>query len=139
MSIWLRMLKRDITTGCGNNAGALSRVQAEIDGGNYTVLPDRHICHDLSQGTLCMYLLHRIITTGVTQLSYLVTSCDTLLSGAENRENALYHCRQMMQLMLAADRLVGDFFSPELLQELNPRLQKGRQGDRRRDSRRGDQ
>ena len=81
----MRMLKRDITTEDGNNAGALSRVQADIDGGDYIVLRDRHICHDLSHGTLCMYLLHRIITTGVNQLSYLVASCDTLLSGLENR------------------------------------------------------
>ena len=81
------MLKRDITTEGGNNAGALSKVQADINGGDYTVLRDRHICHDLSQGTLCMYLLHRVITTGVTQLSYLVASCDTLLSGVENRDS----------------------------------------------------
>ena len=81
----MRMLKRDITIEDGNNAGGLSRVQADIDGGDFTVLRDRHICHDLSKGTLCMYLLHRIITTGVTQLSYLVTICDTLLSGADNR------------------------------------------------------
>ena len=41
--------------------------------------------------------------------------------------------------MLAADRLVGDFFSPELLQELDPSLLGGRQGDRRRDNLREDQ
>ena len=45
---------RDITIEGGNNAGALSKVQADINGGDYTVLRDRHICHDLSQGTLCM-------------------------------------------------------------------------------------
>ena len=41
--------------------------------------------------------------------------------------------------MLAADRLVGDFFSPELLQELDLSLRGGRQGDRRRDNIRGGQ
>ena len=46
---------------------------------------------------------------------------------------------QMMQFMLAADRLVGDFFSPELLQELDPSLRGGRQEDRRRGSIRGSQ
>ena len=58
------MLKRDITIEGGNNEEALARVQADINGGDFIVLPDRHICHDLSQGTLCMYLLHRVITTG---------------------------------------------------------------------------
>ena len=133
MSIWLRMLKRDIITEGGNNAGALSKVQADIDGGIYTVLTDLHICHNLSKGTLCMYLLHRVITTGVTQLSDLVASCDSLLSGIENRESAIDHCRQMMQFMLAADRLVGDFFSPELLQELDPSLQGGRKAQRQQE------
>ena len=135
----MRMLKRYITTEGGNNAGALSRVHADIDGGDYTVLRDRHICHDLSQGTLCMYILNRVITTGVTQLSDREASCDTLLSGVENRESAIDLCRQMMQFMLAAERLAGDFFSPELVQELDHSLKEGRQGERRRDTRRGDQ
>ena len=133
------MLKRDITTEGGNNAGALAKVQADIDGGIYIVMRDHHICHDISQGTLCMYLLHRLITTGVVQLSDLDAGCETLLSGAENRESALVHCCQQMQFMLAADRLVGEFFSPELLQELDPSLRGGIQGDRRRDNLRGDQ
>ena len=92
MAIWLRMLKRDITTEGGNNAGALTKVQADIDDGIYTVMRDHLICHDLSQGTLCMYLLHRLITTGVFQLSDLEAGCETLLSGAENRESTLDQC-----------------------------------------------
>ena len=71
-------------------------MQADIDGGFYTVMRDHHICHDLSLGTLCMYLLHRLITTGVFQLSDLEAGCETLLSGAENRENALVHCYKLM-------------------------------------------
>ena len=126
MAIWLRMLKRDITTGGGNNAVALARVQADIDGGVYTVLRDHLISRDLSQGTLCMYLLHRLITTGVFLLSDLDAGCDQLLSGAENRENALVHCCKMMQFMLAADRLAGDFFSQGMLQLLDPSLMGGR-------------
>ena len=90
------MLKRDITTEGGNNAGALTKVQADIDGGTYTVMRDHLISHDLSQGTLCMYLLHRLITTGVFQLSDLDAGCDHLLSGAENRESALDHCCKLM-------------------------------------------
>ena len=43
-----------------------------------------------------MYLLHRLITTGVFQLSDLEVGCETLLSGAENRENALVHCCKLM-------------------------------------------
>ena len=101
-------------------------MQADIDGGDFIVLPYRHMYHDLSQGKLFMYLLNRVITTGVAQLSDLVASCDTLLSGVENRESAIDHCRQMMQFMLAEDRLAGDFFSLELLQELEPSLQGGR-------------
>ena len=48
MAIWLRMLKRDITTEGGNNAGALNKVQADIDGGTYTVMRDHLISHDIS-------------------------------------------------------------------------------------------
>ena len=96
MAIWVRMLKRDITTEGGNNAGALTKVQADIDGGTYTVMRDHFISDDISQGTLCMYLLHRLITTGVFQLSDLEAGCETLLSGAENRESALVTCCQLM-------------------------------------------
>ena len=38
--------------------------------------------------------------------------------------------------MLAADRLAGDFFSPELLQQLDPSLVEGREGARPRDNNR---
>ena len=65
LDIWLRMLKKDITIEGGNNAEALARVQADIDGGDLIVVPNRNICYDLSQRTLCMYLLHRVITTGL--------------------------------------------------------------------------
>ena len=58
-------------------------------------------------GTLCMYILHRLIATSDNKVGTLVRSCPQLMHEEVEGRPAADHCRLMMQFALAADRLTG--------------------------------
>jgi hypothetical protein len=90
------------------------RVQEDLDNSAYTISQAMHFhASEVSPGILCMYFLHRLLTTANTQRGGLVASGTHLMNGIQDGCTAADHCRQMMQFSLAADRLLGEFFSPE--------------------------
>ena len=90
------------------------RVQEDLDNSAYTISQAMHFqASEVSPGILCMYFLHRLLTTANTQRGGLVASGTYLMDSIQDGCTAADHCRQMMQFSLAADRFLGEFFSRE--------------------------
>ena len=112
LKVWLRMLQRDIRDQTPD--ARLAREEAESDAVRDDWVTSTHkslVAAAMTPGTLCMHLLHIMLTTGRYDSDYLREKRNLLQQEIEGGESAANHSRQMMQFSLAADRLVGESFS----------------------------
>ena len=95
-----------------------------------TPLRDFHIikqtqytASEVTPGVLCMFFIRMLVSTANSQISTLRANHTLFQTGEVEGVAAADHIRGVMQLSLAADRILGSFFDPEGLEEegLNPR------------------
>ena len=72
----------------------------------------------MTAGVACMYILQVMLQTGRYHTKDLQIRYSYLSGAVEGQYSAVAHTRHMMQLALAANRLVGTTFSEEVTRRL---------------------
>ena len=121
MQIWLRMLQRDIAGQEPDAVQARKKAEQDEDRDEEDHGMRGYECLDsesMTPGTLGMHMLHEMLTAGTYHGDTLVEKYSFLMQGIKGGIPAADHSRQLMQLALAANKLVGDSFSKEVEAQL---------------------
>ena len=113
------MLLRDIRNQGFDIEQARRRAQVDAEKDDYYILEPAHLDSNwVTAGVACMYILQVMLQTGRYHIEDLQIRYSYLSGAVEGQHSAVAHTRHMMQLALAANRLVGTTFSDEVTKRL---------------------
>ena len=119
MRIWTRMLLRDIPSQGFDIEQVRRRAQVDAEKDDYYIMEPAHLdSNRMTAGVACMYILQVMLQTGRYHTEDLQIRYSYLSGAVEGQHSAVAHTRHMMQLALAANRLVGTTFSDEVTRRL---------------------
>ena len=102
--------------------------QLDITNGYFTKgQPDHFNASEVTPSVLCTFFYHSLLSTANSQIGPLRVIMRHLESDIEDGCSAADHCRALMLFSFSADSIIGEFFAPDRLRDLESDLRSNNQ------------